>query len=181
MGLADPLDSASANGFRFILDGIEVPKVIEVSGLASEVDKIEMKQQTKDGKYIVRNLIGRPKAGQITVTRGLTDSKSITASVPFTAPATPPDTGASMAVMPRVPSAAAIDFATRGPVVERSTKVLTREPDAIPPSPSTTSSTTAGTGRLVITISARDATSCAEDAVAAPLLAMADSACPWMS
>jgi phage tail-like protein len=78
MPLADPLDSAAANGFRFILDGIEVPKVIEVSGLKSEVDKIEMKQQTKDGKYVVRNLIGRPKAGQITVTRGLTDSKSIT-------------------------------------------------------------------------------------------------------
>lgn len=78
MPLADPLDSAAANGFRFVLDGIEVPKVIEVSGLSSEVDKIEMKQQTKDGKYVVRQLIGRPKAGSITVTRGLTDSKSIT-------------------------------------------------------------------------------------------------------
>src|SRR6188472_1562754 len=78
MGLADPLDSAAANGFRFVLDGIEVPKVIEVSGLTAEVDKIEMKQQMKDGKYVVRNLIGRPKPGQITVTRGLTDSKSIT-------------------------------------------------------------------------------------------------------
>jgi phage tail-like protein len=78
MALADPLDSSAANGFRFILDGIEVPKVIEVSGLSSEVDKIEMKQQTKEGKYVVRNLIGRPKAGQITVTRGLTDSKAIT-------------------------------------------------------------------------------------------------------
>jgi phage tail-like protein len=78
MPLADPLDSAAANGFRFILDGIEVPKVIEVSGLKSEVDSIEMKQQTKDGKFIVRNMIGRPKAGKITVTRGLTDSKTIT-------------------------------------------------------------------------------------------------------
>ena len=37
-----------------------------------------MKQQTKDGKFIVRNVIGRPKAGQIVVTRGLTDSKTIT-------------------------------------------------------------------------------------------------------
>lgn len=78
MPLADPLDSAAANGFKFVLDGIEVPKVIEVSGLKSEVDKIEMKQQTKDGKFIVRNLIGRPKGGEITVTRGLTDSKTIT-------------------------------------------------------------------------------------------------------
>ena len=78
MPLADPLDSSAANGFKFLIDGIELPKVIEVSGLKSEVDKIEMKQQTKDGKFIVRNLIGRPKAGEITVTRGLTDSKTIT-------------------------------------------------------------------------------------------------------
>ena len=99
----------------------------------------------------------------------------------MTAPATPPDTGASIAVMPRAASPAATDFATRGPVVERSTNVFTREPDEIPSLPSTTSSTTAGTGRLAITISARDATSAGEDAVAAPLLAMAESACPWMS
>ena len=78
MPLADPLDSSAANGFKFLIDGIELPKVIEVSGLKSEVDKIEMKQQTKDGKFIVHNLIGRPKAGEITVTRGLTDSKTIT-------------------------------------------------------------------------------------------------------
>ena len=78
MPLPDEIDSATANGFRFLLDGIEVPKVIEVSGLNSEVDKIEMKQQTKDGKFIVRNVIGRPKAGQLVVTRGLTDSKTIT-------------------------------------------------------------------------------------------------------
>jgi phage tail-like protein len=78
MPLADPLDSAAANGFRFALDGIEIPKVMEVSGLKNEVDKIEMKQQTKDGKYVVRQLIGRPKPGEITVTRGLTDSKTVT-------------------------------------------------------------------------------------------------------
>ncbi|KGN41279.1 phage tail protein [Knoellia aerolata] len=78
MPLPDELDSAAANGFRLTIDGIEVPKVIEVSGLTAEVDKIEMKQQTKDGKYIIRNVIGRPKAGQIVVTRGLTDSKAIT-------------------------------------------------------------------------------------------------------
>src|SRR3954469_13018857 len=78
MPLADPLDSSSANGFRVKIDGIQVPKVIEVSGLKSEVDKIELKQQTQDGKYIVRQLPGRMKAGEITVTRGLTDSKTAT-------------------------------------------------------------------------------------------------------
>ncbi|WP_109506987.1 phage tail protein [Nocardioides speluncae] len=77
MALADSLDSSSANGFTVTIDGIQVPKVTEVSGLKMEVDKIELKQQTSDGKYVVRQLIGRPKAGEITVTRGLTDSKTI--------------------------------------------------------------------------------------------------------
>jgi phage tail-like protein len=78
MPLADPLDSAAANGFRVKIDGVQIPKVMEVSGVKNEVDKIEMKQQTDDGKYVVRQLIGRPKAGEITVTRGLTDSKTVT-------------------------------------------------------------------------------------------------------
>src|SRR4051812_21258915 len=78
MGLADPLDSSSANGFIVTVDGIQIPKVNEVSGLKSEVDKIELKQQTSDGKYVVRQLSGRQKAGELTITRGLTDSKTIT-------------------------------------------------------------------------------------------------------
>jgi phage tail-like protein len=78
MGLADALDSSAANAFRVKIDGIEIPKVTEVSGLTNEVDKIELKQQTADGKYVVRQLIGRPKPGALVVTRGLTDSKTIT-------------------------------------------------------------------------------------------------------
>ena len=77
MPLVD-FDNAPAYGFTVTVDGIEVPRVIEVSGLKSEVDKIELKQQTQDGKYVVRQLMGRPKAGEITVTRGLTDSKTVT-------------------------------------------------------------------------------------------------------
>jgi len=77
MPLADPLDSSAANGFIVTIDGIQVPKVIEVSGIKAEVEKIEHKQQTSDGKYVVRQLIGRPKAGEFTVTRGLTDSKTV--------------------------------------------------------------------------------------------------------
>lgn len=78
MPLADPFDSAPANAFKVKIDGIQIPKVVEVSGLKSEVDKIELKQQTEDGKYVVRQLIGRRKAGEFNVTRGLTDSKTIT-------------------------------------------------------------------------------------------------------
>ena len=78
MPLADPLDSASANSFRVKIDGIQIPKVTEVSGIKTEVDKIELKQQTEDGKYVVRQLPGRGKTGELTITRGLTDSKTAT-------------------------------------------------------------------------------------------------------
>ncbi|MGW6132004.1 phage tail protein [Cellulomonas sp. NPDC055163] len=74
----DTFDSSSANGFIVTIDGIQIPKVTEVSGLKNEVDKIELKQQTSDGKYVVRQLIGRPKPGEFTVTRGLTESKTVT-------------------------------------------------------------------------------------------------------
>ena len=77
MALED-FDNAPAYGFTVTVDGIEVPRVIEVSGLKSEVDKIELKQQTQDGKYVVRQLMGRAKPGEVTVTRGLTESKTVT-------------------------------------------------------------------------------------------------------
>ncbi|GAA1516318.1 phage tail-like protein [Agromyces terreus] len=77
MPLADAMDSSPAYAFKVTIDGIEVPKVTEVSGLKSEVDKIELKQQLADGKYVVRQVMGRPKAGEFSVTRGLTDSKTI--------------------------------------------------------------------------------------------------------
>jgi phage tail-like protein len=78
MALPDALDSAPSYAFLVKIDGIAIPKVIEVSGLKSEVDKIDLKQQMDDGKYVVRQVIGRPKPGEITVTRGLTDSKTVT-------------------------------------------------------------------------------------------------------
>ncbi|ANJ25705.1 phage tail protein [Agromyces aureus] len=77
MALADPFDSSPAYAFKVTIDGIELPKVTEVSGLKNEVDKIELKQQLADGKYVARQLIGRAKTGEFTVTRGLTDSKTI--------------------------------------------------------------------------------------------------------
>jgi phage tail-like protein len=74
----DTYDSSSANGFIVTIDGIQIPKVTEVSGLKNEVDKIELKQQTSDGKYVVRQLIGKAKAGEFSVTRGLTESTTVT-------------------------------------------------------------------------------------------------------
>jgi len=78
MALADAFDSSPAYAFKVTIDGIELPKVTEVSGLKNEVDKIELKQQLADGKYVARQLIGRAKTGEFTVTRGLTDSRTVT-------------------------------------------------------------------------------------------------------
>jgi|SRR3954465_12537288 phage tail-like protein len=74
----DSLDSAAAYSFTFTIDGIEVPRIMDISGLKAEVDKISHNQQTKDGKFLTRQLIGRQKAGTFTVTRGLTESATIT-------------------------------------------------------------------------------------------------------
>jgi len=41
-----------------------------------EQDVIELKQNTSDGKYVIKKLPGRPKAGEITLTRGLTGDQS---------------------------------------------------------------------------------------------------------
>src|SRR4051812_20640180 len=94
--------------------------------------------------------------------------ETMTASVPFTAPATPPLTGESTATILRVASSAAISCAARGPVVERSTNVLTFLPDAMPPSPSATCRTIAGVGRLTRTVSTAEATALGEVAAIAP-------------
>jgi phage tail-like protein len=74
----ESIDPPSAVAFTVTIDGIALAHVVEVSGLKAEVDIIELKQQTPDGKYVIRQLIGRPKAGQFTVTRGLTESTTVT-------------------------------------------------------------------------------------------------------
>lgn len=76
MALAD-FDNSPAHAFAVTIDGIELPRVIEVSGLKSEVDMIELKQQTKDGKYIVRQIMGRRKPGKVTITRGITANNAV--------------------------------------------------------------------------------------------------------
>jgi phage tail-like protein len=60
-------------GFVVEVDGVAVAGVREVDGLAMRRDLVEHKQQGPDGKYVVRRLPGRWKAGEVTVTRALTE------------------------------------------------------------------------------------------------------------
>lgn len=78
MPLPDAMDLAPAYAFSVKIDGVEVPYVMEVSGLKSEVDKVAYQHQAADGKFITRQMMGRVKPGEFKVKRGLTDSATIT-------------------------------------------------------------------------------------------------------
>ncbi|MFJ8109196.1 phage tail protein [Streptomyces sp. NPDC096132] len=73
------LDSSVGHSFGLEFDGVVIKQITEVSGLKMEQDVIELKQNTTDGKYAVKKLPGRPKAGEVTVTRGLTEDNSFEA------------------------------------------------------------------------------------------------------
>ena len=70
------LDSSVGHSFGLEFDGVLIKEITEVSGLRIEQDVIELKQNTNDGKYMVKKLPGRPKAGEVTLTRGLTNDNS---------------------------------------------------------------------------------------------------------
>src|ERR671938_2039257 len=70
------LDKAVGHSFGIEIDGVVIKQIQEVSGLKLEQDVIELKQNTSDGKYMIKKLPGRFKAGEITLTRGLTADNS---------------------------------------------------------------------------------------------------------
>jgi phage tail-like protein len=75
MALPD-LDTSVGHSFGLDIDGVVIKQISEVSGLKLEQDVIELKQNTNDGKYMIKKLPGRPKAGEVTLTRGLTADQS---------------------------------------------------------------------------------------------------------
>ena len=72
-GMALPdIDSSVGHSFSLEIDGVQIAGITEVSGLALEQDVIERKETAADGTVIIRKLPGRPKAGEVTLIRGLT-------------------------------------------------------------------------------------------------------------
>jgi phage tail-like protein len=65
-------DVSVGHSFGLELDGVDITGIAEVSGLKMEQDVIELKQTGADGEAVIRKLPGRWKAGEITLTRGLT-------------------------------------------------------------------------------------------------------------
>ena len=75
MGLED-FDSGVGHSFGLEIDGVQIKSITEVSGLKMEQDVIELKENGPDGKYTIKKLPGRHKAGEVTLTRGLTADTS---------------------------------------------------------------------------------------------------------
>jgi phage tail-like protein len=75
MALPD-LDSSVGHSFGLEFDGVTIKSITEVTGLKMEQDVIELKENSSDGKYVIKKLPGRWKAAEITLTRGLTADQS---------------------------------------------------------------------------------------------------------
>ena len=70
------LDTSVGHSFGLEIDGVVIKQIQEVSGLKLEQDVIELKQNTPDGKFMIKKLPGRPKAGEVTLTRGISEDQS---------------------------------------------------------------------------------------------------------
>ena len=75
MALPD-LDKAVGHSFGLEIDGMQIKQIQEVTGLKMEQDVIELKQNSNDGKYVIKKVPGSLKAGEVTLTRGLTKDDS---------------------------------------------------------------------------------------------------------
>jgi phage tail-like protein len=69
-------DSSVGHSFGLEFDGVTIKAITEVTGLKMEQDVIELKENSSDGKYVIKKLPGRWKAAEITLTRGLTADQS---------------------------------------------------------------------------------------------------------
>src|SRR6266700_3365986 len=72
-----PTDALAGYHFSIEFDGVTIAQFQEVSGLTSELDVIELKQNTPDGKYVIHKLPGNRKPPSITLKRGKNGSKDL--------------------------------------------------------------------------------------------------------
>lgn len=66
---ASPNDALAARHFSVEIDGTQVAQFTEVSGITSELDVIELKENSLTGKPIIKKLPGARKAPTITLKR----------------------------------------------------------------------------------------------------------------
>lgn len=72
-----PTDALAGYHFSIEIDGVSIAQFQEVSGITSEVDVIDLKENTKDGKYVIHKVPGNRKTPMITLKRAKNSSKDI--------------------------------------------------------------------------------------------------------
>jgi phage tail-like protein len=72
-----PTDALAGYHFSIEIDGVSIAQFQEVSGITSELDVIELKENTKDGKYILHKLPGNRKPPTITLKRAKNSSTDL--------------------------------------------------------------------------------------------------------
>jgi phage tail-like protein len=70
-------DALAGYHFSVEIDGVSIGQFQEVSGITSELDVIELKSNTADGKYVLHKLPGNRKPPTITLKRGKDSSKEL--------------------------------------------------------------------------------------------------------
>jgi phage tail-like protein len=72
-----PTDAIASYHFAVEIDGIELAQFSELSGITSEIDVIELKENARDGKPIVKKLPGAHKPPTITLKRAKNSSMAL--------------------------------------------------------------------------------------------------------
>lgn len=65
-------DSAVGHRLGLEVDGVQITMLTEVGGLAVEREVIEVRQSAADGSTVTKRLPGRPKPGEVALSRVLT-------------------------------------------------------------------------------------------------------------
>ena len=72
-----PSDALASYLFAIEIDSIEIAQFTEISGLASEIDVIELKENTRDGKLVIHKSPGAIKPPTLTLKRAKNSSKAL--------------------------------------------------------------------------------------------------------
>ncbi len=72
-----PTDALASYLFAIEVDSVEIAQFAEVSGLTSELDVIELKENTSDGKLIIHKAPGAHKPPTLTLKRAKNSSKAL--------------------------------------------------------------------------------------------------------
>lgn len=72
-----PSDALASYLFAIEIDSIEIAQFAEVSGMASEMDVVELKENTSDGKLVIHKAPGAIKPPTLTLKRAKNSSKAL--------------------------------------------------------------------------------------------------------